>query len=64
MHNFCTECGTKLSNFGTQTTIAEPVTKVIINKLKRFKLVNGWQYLYRYYFVCVSLFGAMILQKR
>ena len=60
---FCTECGTKLSNFGTQTTIAEPVTKVIINKLKRFKLVNGWQYLLSLLFCGVSLFGAMILQK-
>ena len=60
---FCTECGTKLSNFGTQTTTAEPVTKVIINKLKRFKLVNGWQYLLSLLFCMVSLFGAMILQK-
>ena len=60
---FCTECGTKLSNFGTQTTTTEPVTKVIINKLKRFKLVNGWQYLLSLLFCGVSLFGAMILQK-
>lgn len=60
---FCTECGTKLSNFGTQTTTVEPVTKVIINKLKRFKLVNGWQYLLSLLFCVVSLFGAMVLQK-
>ena len=60
---FCTECGTKLSNFGTQTTTTEPVTKVIINKLKRFKLVNGWQYLLSLLFCVVSFFGAMILQK-
>lgn len=60
---FCTECGTKLSNFGTQTATGEPFSKVIINKLKRFKLVNGWQYLLSLLFCVVSLFGAMLISQ-
>lgn len=61
---FCTECGIELLNFNTQITNTESVTKVVINKLKRFSLLNEWQYLLSLLFCVVSFFGAMFVLQR